>query len=379
MRRRSGAELADFDNYHRSHFVRGAAGGSMFRVDVDAHVDESEATWEYLDESERRFKALLPNPGAATAPGDARPHRLWVIDGNIRLRRWRDDKRTGTVKATGELLDVDARIRHMDELRIDVQVLYPTLFLHGLTDRPETDVALCKSYNRWIAKATEKSRGRLRWVAMLPLLDIDKSVDEVRWAKDHGACGVFKKGIECGDRAASDPYFFPVYEEASNLDLPVCIHNATGKVESAIGLGSGLDGNMNAISAFSALAENAIPDMFPKLRVGFIETGASWIPFLYADLEAKKLRRTFLPVDFKEDLFRRNRFYVACQNNDDLPYILKFGTEDSLMIGTDYSHADQSAEIAALDVIEERAAKGEISPIVARKMLDDNPRRFYGL
>jgi uncharacterized membrane protein len=49
------------------------------------------------------------------------------------------------------------------------------------------------------------------------------------------------------------------------------------------------------------------------------------------------------------------------------------------MIGTDYSNADQSAEIAALDVIEERAAKGEISPTVGRKILDDNPRRFYGL
>ena len=41
--------------------------------------------------------------------------------------------------------------------------------------------------------------------------------------------------------------------------------------------------------------------------------------------------------------------------------------------------ADQSTEIGALDVIEERAAKGEISPTVAREILDDNPRRFYGL
>jgi predicted TIM-barrel fold metal-dependent hydrolase len=49
------------------------------------------------------------------------------------------------------------------------------------------------------------------------------------------------------------------------------------------------------------------------------------------------------------------------------------------MIGTDYSHADQSAEIQALDVIEQRADKGEISVAVARKILDDNPRRFYGL
>src|SRR5262249_27637785 len=134
------------------------------------------------------------------------------------------------------------------------------------------------------------------------LLSIDKAVEEVRWAKDHGACGVFKKGIECSDRAASDPYFFPVYDESSRLDLPVCVHNATGKVESAIGLkGESLDGGMNAISAFSALVEHGIPDLFPKLRIGFIETGASWIPYLYADLVAKKLRRTFLPVNFTED------------------------------------------------------------------------------
>jgi hypothetical protein len=80
-----------------------------------------------------------------------------------------------------------------------------------------------------------------------------------------------------------------------------------------------------------------------------------------------KRRSNLLPAGFKEDLFRRNRFYVARQTNEDLPYILKYGMEDNLMIGTDYSHADQSAKIAALDVIEQRAAKGEISPTVAAR------------
>src|SRR5580765_8716747 len=98
-----------------------AEGGAMFRVDVDAHVDESEATWEYLDDGERRFAPLTLDPATPTAPGDARPHRLWVIDGNIRLRRWRDDKRTGTVKATRELLDVDAQLVHVPYPRTDVE------------------------------------------------------------------------------------------------------------------------------------------------------------------------------------------------------------------------------------------------------------------
>lgn len=49
------------------------------------------------------------------------------------------------------------------------------------------------------------------------------------------------------------------------------------------------------------------------------------------------------------------------------------------MIGTDYSHAGQSAEIEALDGIERRGATGDIPAAVARKIVEDHPRRFYGL
>ena len=122
-----------------------------------------------------------------------------------------------------------------------------------------------------------------------------------------------------------------------------------------------------------------VPDRFPELRVGWIETGASWVPFLMADLIAKAQKLTFHPFDYRSDLFRRCRFYVACDTTDDIPYILSFGTEDSLMIGTDYTHADQSAELHALDVIERREAEGEIPVGVAKKMVEDNPRRFYGI
>jgi len=349
----------------------------MFRVDVDAHVDETEATWGYLGPGEESFRPITVDPGIPTVKGDPRPHRLWLIDGQPRLRRWRDDKRTGTTVATRELLDVDARLRHMDELRIDVQVLYPTLFLGGFTARQEVELALTRSYNRWIAAATERSGGRLRWVALLPMLSMDKAVEELRWAKHHGACGALKKGFEC-ERSASDPYFFPLYEEASRLDVPLCIHTGTGNPPST-GLGLDLGGRFNAISAFTDLAISDVPSQFPELRVGWIETGASWVPFLHADLMAKNLKRTFLPFDFKQDLFRRNRFYVACDSTDDLPYILQFGTEDSLLVGTDYTHADQSAELDALDIIEQKAASGVISADAARKIVQDNPRRFYGL
>ena len=300
-----------------------------------------------------------------------------MIDGQPKTRRWRDDARTGTTVETRELRDIDARIRDMDNLRIDVQVLYPTMFLGGFTSRPEIDLALSRSYNRWLANGTEKSGGRLRWVALLPMMTMDKAVEEARWAKDHGAVGVLKKGYELG-RSSSDPYFFPLYEEVSRLGMPLCIHTGTGNPPSD-GVGLDLAGRFNAISAFTDFVISDVPSRFPELRVGWIETGASWVPFLHADLMAKNLKRTFLPFDLREDLFRRNRFFVACDSTDVIPYILQFGTADSLLVGTDYTHADQSAELEALDIIEQKAASGAFPQEVARKIIDDNPRRFYGL
>ena len=40
----------------------------------------------------------------------------------------------------------------------------------------------------------------------------------------------------------------------------------------------------------------------------------------------------------------RSRMYVTCQVDEDLPYILKVAGEDSLMVGSDYTHRDSSME-----------------------------------
>ena len=46
--------------------------------------------------------------------------------------------------------DIQARLKHMDGLGVDVQVLYPTIFLRPFTRRPEVELAVTRSYNRWL-------------------------------------------------------------------------------------------------------------------------------------------------------------------------------------------------------------------------------------
>ena len=104
-------------------------------IDADTHVDETEATWAYLKSGEEQFRpeTAYPKDQDPSRP----PMRYWVIDGKRHLRFIRNDEQTQTTVQTRELIDVDARLRDMDRMGVDVQVMYPTLSLVEVTERPE--------------------------------------------------------------------------------------------------------------------------------------------------------------------------------------------------------------------------------------------------
>ena len=120
---------------------------------------------------------------------------------------------------------------------------------------------------------------------------------------------------------------------------------------------------------------SGLPAKFPGLRWGVIETSASWVPYLCHDLAARFARMYDKKFDGRT-MLRDNRVYVACQTDDDLPYVLKYAGEDHLVIGSDYGHADTSSELEALRHLKEG---GELPARVIDKILDDNARALYGL
>ena len=136
---------------------------------------------------------------------------------------------------------------------------------------------------------------------------------------------------------------------------------------------------LSVVAAFQSLAEAKIDEKFPRLRFGFVEAGASWIPYIIKELGMRgKAERA--PYDFKSDFLEHHRFFVTADTEDDIPLLLdRYGGEDYLMIGTDYSHADASAELRAHQVIEQMGAEGQISPTAADRIASDNARNLYGL
>jgi predicted TIM-barrel fold metal-dependent hydrolase len=355
---------------------------SLRIVDADAHVIETLNTFQYMEKGQEKYRPILLSSAASdtidTQGGKARAKDYWLVDGSV----WSPTRNQGydeTTPGQRDMTDISARLAHMDQMGVDVQVLYPTYFLSTKTENPDCEWALIRSYNRWMADIWKRSNNRLRWVVIPPLRSMEKMADELKFARDNGACGVFLVGIE-NDRELDDPYFYPLWEESQKLGLAACIHSG---IHSATYMNMFKNSSTRFMSnrapgvgAFHSLIMRDIPQRFGGMRWGFVEFSASWVPYAINYTELSYWKNYNKPDWTAKDLLKRNNMYVACQMTDDLPYIVEKAGEDSLIIGTDYGHHDQATEIDAMRKLRD---DGVLPEKVVNKILDTNARRLYGL
>lgn len=348
----------------------------MGSIDADAHVIENPLTFEYIDEADKKLRPMIVQQisGNTVASNEGGVQKkFWVIDG--RVQPMEGNIGSNTSEESREMRDVSSRLKHMDELEIDVQVLFPTVFLRAWTQNERIEYALCRSYNRWLADIWRKGEGRLRWVAAPPLTAMDKVRDEMKFAKDNGACGIFMRGLEC-ELPLSDPYFYPLYEIAGELDMAICVHLGNGSftVHDFYTRDTTFTKfKLPTVGCFHSLIMSGTPAMFPKVRWGIVEVSANWLPYVINDLRLRFRRRgKRLP----DNILKANNIYIACEVTDDLPGVLKVAGEDNLVIGTDYGHSDSSTEIEALRMLRDNQSVGAAA---VDKILWDNPKTLYGL
>lgn len=378
-------------------------------IDADTHIIESNAIWEKFDPAlaERKPVAVV-----CEDPSTGKSRHRWLIDGVLVPK---PDGKGGQQLATppvdaGEaagrgwrtkaLLDIQGRLEDADAMGTDVQIVYPTLFIAHLTFDAELDAALARAYNRFLADVWSQAGGRIRWVAVLPFHDVPACLDELTFAREHGAVGFLARGIE-GERSLAEPYFFPIYGEASRLDIPMTIHTGPGCPAYLEVLDNRINGpfagvRMLPLVAFQNLVSMRIPEKFPDLRIGFIETGASWVPYLLHFVERDWRRKGQLDVrHLGPQLFKDYRLYISCESDEDLGYLAELIGPDNLVTGTDYGHhagqlpsldidsfsnrlrgGDPSADLAAVGELQGRE---DLPPGLVDNILKVNPRRLYGL
>jgi predicted TIM-barrel fold metal-dependent hydrolase len=356
-------------------------------IDCDAHVEESVETWQYLDPE---FHLRRPIPVVFPEDTCFGSHNAgWVIDYKLRffasnptsMKRARDKDVPIPVQ---ELRDVKQRLACMDELGIDKQVVFPSLWLGCLAENVELEAALARSYNKFMAAQCAQSGGRIWYVAIVPWRRPDLAVQEIRRAKAQGGvAGIFARGLEW-DKPLTHPDFWPVYEAAERQDLPVTVHVGNGS-SPAISrmfegvprpyfnefpqihpLGSGLVSLPYVLYAFQQILGSKLLDDFPKLRVGFLEAGTEWTARLIKGLRARNAA--------KLDRWLSQQVFVSCAMDDDLPYVIGKAGDDFLVTATDFPHGDAFRQDQLANGLKRR---GDLSDRTMEKILAENPLRLY--
>src|SRR6201996_7201311 len=189
------------------------------------------------------------------------------------------------------ILDLgEARIAAMDAAGIDVQILSNVPGAEAV--EVPLAVELAKQANDAVAAAVTQYPGRFLGFATLPMGDPDAAAAELeRTVGDHGFVGALINGTISG-RYLDDKFFWPVFESAETLSVPIYLHPtvppqpvfdacysgfspAVSGMLSASGLGWHIDTGIHRIR----LILGGVFDQFPGLQiiVGHHFEALSWM------------------------------------------------------------------------------------------------------
>ena len=374
----------------------------VLTVDADGHVLEPRNTWvDYLEPEfrDRAIRMVDDDDGNEVLLIDGKP--LESMRGRLASLGGIELDPAEAMAGAGRLryedgcppggYDPAARLRVMDDERIDIALLYPTVGIcwEGSVTDPALATAYTRAYNRYIVDFCSHDPVRLVPVAHLSLLDEDGAVEEARRARDAGCRAVYLSPDlpARGGRALDDPAFDRFWSTMEDLDFPVGFHvvvrDRSQFANWMPGRGSGreLFGfaflAIDVMAAFTQMLATGIFERHPKLRCTVLESGATWISAWLDRLDHKyEVMSAVTPTELKpSDYFYRQCLVSADPDETVIAPIVEAVGADYFVWASDYPHID-----ASFGVVGEIRDRIKTLPEGDQaKLLGLNAQRFYGL
>jgi predicted TIM-barrel fold metal-dependent hydrolase len=351
-------------------------------VDMDSHFREYEDVdrtyGDYIDPGYRdsferlssavakrreagETTALFMDPRAIIEPSDeSRPLGVHDTFGLQRVRPAVRTKAEGRITAKREPVrrdvhwDPSIRLADMDRAEIDVSVMFPS---HAASYCTLRDVgfesALHQAHHRYMSNYCAEAEGRLRWVGIATMRDIERTVGELSyWAEsDDNLVGLLLSPACPNGRLLDNPDLHPIYERAQDLDVPILVHGGVLRPPYTAGA-TELDNSGFLLRAFyqpwagmtavGAMIGGGLFDLFPRLRVGVFETSGGWMPWVIEQLDDGFESRPDLVPNLKrrpsEILASGQLFHAVEAGEKYLPLCIHELGEDVWLFATDYPH-----------------------------------------
>ncbi len=279
------------------------------------------------------------------------------------------------------------RLQDMALDGVEAEVIYTTLGfrLFGLLDEP-LQRELFRAYNDWLAEMCSYDPKRLLGLALIPLLDVEAGVKELRRCAKLGLRGALIMCSPPEGQSYADRTFDPFWAEAQTLGMPLSLHLGTGH-----GRESRYDADLflramtiphEVQRTFATLLFGGVLERFPDLKLVSAENDIGWVPHFLAraDLTFHKLGSLRLSAKGGTDLkllpseyFRRQVYATFIDDEVGVRNTDLFGV-DNYMWSSDYPHLmatwPRSREAVA------RNFQG-ISDEVKWKIVRENAARLY--
>jgi uncharacterized protein len=283
--------------------------------------------------------------------------------------------------------DPQVRIKDMEREGIDVAVLFATV-VSSFCALPSVDfeVAMIRAYHRWLADYCAAYPTRLKGVAIVPMRAPERAAEEIRRVANEPWCVGIYLSAHMEDKLLDHPAFHPIWKACVETDLPACFHGGTARPPYGMGtfeMGNNLFIQHSATNPFevmrgiASLVGGGVLDIFPKLRVAFLEAGAGWLPFWMERLdEHYELMPEYVPFLHRKpsDVIRSANFFISCDPDEEtLPSVVASVGADHILYASDYPHFDGRFP----HTVSLTAGRKEFDASVARKILDENPSRLY--
>ena len=241
-------------------------------------------------------------------------------------------------------------IADMDEGGIDIAVLSENNpAAHNLD--PETSVAMAKASNDFLYEQIQANPKRFKGFAALPLPDPKAAADELeRGVTKLGLLGAMIMGTTKG-QFVDDKKFWPVFERASKLDVPVYIHPSPVKPAIAEAFfkdhGSGLQGSplgfgLETLTHTFRLITAGLFDTYPNLKIIVGHLGET-APFTLWRTDHNLARQMKLPKSFSD--YYKTHFWLTTSgafSNSALACAIAEMSSERIMFAVDWPYIDNA-------------------------------------
>jgi uncharacterized protein len=382
-------------------------------ISADSHVNEPPAAWERVQKEygERAPRVAKDPPGV--------PKGIWlVIDGLPPVGLSHYSKGLAVEKAKG-ISEVDQE-KHFETIRfnetfryedypggweptarlkdqgtdgVDAEVLFSSAArqLYSITDEPYQR-AIFRSYNEWLAEFCSVDRKRLIGLALLPILDMDHTVEDIQHYAKLGL-----RGVQLPTRIKDSGYYESVYEpmwaalEETAMVINVHTSATQGVARTHYEGPRDVDPKKQALGLANKQAPaqqflgnmilSGVFDRHPKLKVVCAEFDVGWVANLVQQVDywfgrastydAEKNINKLPPSEY----FRRNVFFTYQDDRAGVLTTSVYG-EDNFLWASDYPHGVTTWPCSKETV--DRNCVG-IDPLVKRKLNRENVAKLYRL